>query len=325
MTVLLLVTVFLATFGLATAAVLGGRRLFDDRADAPETLNVTEHTAIDWDVPVIVPQLLKEDALSTISIWDSLLAKVDGIEIMKVHMAEAGVNWTVGRLTAMMLLAGSATFAILWKMSWIPGLASLLVAAGAGSLPYMLVARRRNKRMRQLEEQFPDALDSLARAVRAGNPFSAGIELLTREVPQPLAGEFRRTLDERNLGKNWDAALVHMAQRIPIVEVSLFVAAVQLQSRTGGKLHEVLTKLAENMREASALRGEVRAIAAHGRLTGLILTLLPVGIAGIMAMVNPSHLLVLWKEETGRMMVSAAGICLVLAHFVIRKLMDIKV
>jgi tight adherence protein B len=323
MTILLVATVFVGTFALATAAVFGGRRLFDDRDDAPTQL-IGPESAIDWDTPVIAPQLLKGDALSTISVWDRLLANVDGIELMKSRLAEAGIAWSVGRLTAMMLLAGTATFAILWKMSWIPGVASVCVAFGAGSLPYLLVARRRSKRLRQFEEEFPEALDSLARAVRAGNPFSAGMELLVRETPQPLAGEIKRTLDERNFGANWDQALANLAQRIPIEEVSLFVAAVQLQSRTGGKLHEVLTKLAENMRESSALKGEVRAIAAHARLTGLILTLLPVGIAGVMAVVNPSHILILWTDETGRTMVSAALCGLVAAHFVMRKLLDIR-
>ncbi len=330
MTLLVIGAVFLATFALAAVAVIGGRKMMEQSAEPLERQAGTDPLAeegavIDWDAPVNAPTLLREDSLSTISFWDRILAKVDGVHILRIQLAEAGLRWSVGRLTSLMLLSAAATFAILWKMSWLPGLAAAGIATLAGFAPYTVVHRRRKQRLFLLEDQFPDALDTLARALRAGNPLSAGMELLTREVPQPLAGEFRKTLDERNLGVNWERALEHLAERIPVTEVSVFVAAVQIQSRTGGKLHEVLTKLAENMRESAALKGEIRAIASHGQLTGTILTLLPVGIAAMMAIVNPAHILVLWTNEVGRMMVAAAIACLVLAHFVIRKLMEIEV
>ncbi len=323
MSILVVVGVFLAVLALVAASVFGVQRLLEDTS--PDPGSAITDTGIDWDAPVNAPQLLKEDALSTISFWDRILARVDGIHIMKVHLAEADLRWSVGRLTAMMMLAGAATFAILWQMSWLSGLMVLLMAAAAAAAPYMAVRRRRRKRMAMLEEQFPEALDSLARAIRAGNPLSAALESLVGEIPGPLAGEFRKTLDERNLGTDWDAALEHLAERIPVAEISMFAAAVQLQSRTGGRLHEVLAKLAESMRDSAALKGEIRAIASHGRLTGLILTLLPLGIALMMSYVNPTHMLILWQLELGRDLIAAALASLVLAHVVIRKLMEIRI
>ena len=297
----------------------------DDIYGAAPPPAVQDDFEFDWLTPVHAPGLLNAESLSTISLWDRLLARFDGIEIMKQHLTQAGMQWTVGRLTSMMMLAGSATFAILWKMSWAATpvvLALSLLAAGA---PYLMVLRRRSKRLSKIEEQFPEALDSLARAVRAGNALSAALDLLARESPQPLAAELRRTVNQRNLGGNWDLALEGLAERVPISEVSVFVGALQLQTRAGGKLHEVLGKLAETMREAAALKGEIRSIAAHGKLTGGILTLLPVVIAGTMCYVNPQQMLVLWNDPVGHKLIWAALGCLVLAHVVIRKLVDIKI
>jgi tight adherence protein B len=315
--------VFLGIFALVAGAMLGMRKVLEDVG--PEAVPGLSENAIDWDEPVHAPQLLREETLSTISFWDRILARIDGIHIMRVHLAEADLRWSVGRLTAMMLLAGAATFAILWQMSWVAPLWALLAAVGAAGSPYLVVRRRRRKRLEKLEVQFPDALDSMARALRAGNPLVSAMETLAREIPSPLSGEFRKVLDERSLGTNWDVALGRLAERIPVAEVSMFVAAVQLQSRTGGRLHEVIAKLAESMRESAALKGEVRAIAAHGRLTGIILTLLPVAIAALMAYVNPGHMLILWRNELGRNLVAASLVSLVLAHLVIRKLLEIRI
>jgi len=123
----------------------------------------------------------------------------------------------------------------------------------------------------------------------------------------------------------WQRSLENLGQRIPLLEVNLFVAAVQLHTRTGGKLNEVMAGLAENMREEGALRGEVRAMAAHGKLTGVILTVLPLGIAAMMMVVSPSYMVVLWQHPMGKNLIAAALVCLLLAHVVIQKIVDIKI
>ena len=337
MVALLVLAVFALCFIVVIAVIAAGRHWsapppkpaeqypagMDEDTPAPPV--ATDAIAFDWLTPVNVPGLLNEESLSTISVWDRLLARFDGIEIMKHHLAQSGVRWTVGRLTSMMMLSGAATFAILWKMSWaaLPLVLGLSLAAAAG--PYLMVLRRRSKRLRKIEEQFPEALDSLARSVRAGNALSAALEILARESPQPLGAELRRTANQRTLGGNWDQALEGLARRIPIAEVSVFVGALQLQSRAGGKLHEVLAKLGETMRESAALKSEVRSIAAHGKLTGGILTLLPLVIACVMSYVNPQQMLVLWNDPLGHKLIWAALGCLVLAHIVIRKLVDIRI
>jgi len=149
--------------------------------------------------------------------------------------------------------------------------------------------------------------------------------MLVLEAPEPLATEMRITADERRLGGSWDEALANLANRVPLPDVSVFTAAVTLQNRTGGKLGEVLGRLAESMRETNALKSEVRSIAAHGRLTGNILTALPAFIAVMMSMVNPNYLETLWNHPSGKDLIAAALISLTAAHFVIRKMVDIKI
>jgi tight adherence protein B len=151
------------------------------------------------------------------------------------------------------------------------------------------------------------------------------MDMIATETLPPVSVEMRKTSAEANLGMGWTRALDNLGQRVPVLEVNLFIAAVQLHARTGGKLSEVLSGLAENMREAMALQGEIRSLAAHGKLTGVILTILPIGIAIMMMIVSPGYMQILFNHPYGKNLITAAVVCLVLAHFVIRKIVDIKV
>ena len=267
--------------------------------------------------------LLQTERLSSITFWDSILARFDFGALLKVRMDQADLRWSVGRVTSMMLLAGVVGLAV--GMRLLPLWGALLGGALAMMLPYGYISHRRNKRFQRFRENFPDVLDSLARALRAGYPLSAAMEMIASETVPPVSTEMRRTSTEANLGRGWPHALENLGERIPLLEVNLFIGAVQLHARTGGKLSEVISGLGETMRESLALQGEVRALAAHGKMTGAILTILPVGIAIMMMMVSPGYMQVLFDHPYGKPLIGAAIGCLVLAHFVIRKLVDIKV
>jgi tight adherence protein B len=312
---------FVATFGMVSAGVIGYRFLLERRALLGEEAHSAE-SGYEWVEPA---ELLKNDSLSTISFWDRLLTRVDYVKIMKVRLAESGLSWSVGRLTALMLLLGAIVLAVLVRLSWAGALLSVIGACLVSMVPYLYVLRIRRKRMEKFESQFADALDSLARALRAGHPLAAGMQMLVYEAPQPLSGEMRITAEERKLGRSWEQALDNLAVRVPLVEVSIFVAAVKLQNRAGGKLSEVLGRLSETMREAYALKSEVRSIAAHGKMTGRLLTVLPLLIAVMMAVVNPHYLAILWTHPIGKDLIAAAVLSLILAHLVISKLVDIKI
>ena len=270
------------------------------------------------------PAILKLDETSSIAPWGSLLNRFDFAELMRARLAESDLNWSVGRLAAMMLFIGAFSLLIFSGIDWLPAWLAILAAAGCASLPYLYVLRLRARRFREFEAQFPDALEFLARSLRAGHPVPMCLELLAQEEAPPLSVEMRTTAEERRLGLPLDQALDNLAKRMPLLNVRVFVAAVKLQSRTGGKLGEALSSLAENMREAASVEGEVRALAAHGRVTGVVLTVLPLGIAALMTAVNPGYLDILFESPTGKEMVVACALALVAAHFVIRKIVDVK-
>lgn len=268
-------------------------------------------------------RLFRSQHLSTLEFWDSLLSRFDFIENLRTRIGQADLEWSVGRVTLAMLLSGAVTLAILAKVvsPWIALGGAALVAL----TPYLYILRRREKRFLKFRENFPDVLDSLARALRAGYPLPAAMEMIAGETMPPVSVEMRKTSVEANLGMGWPQALQNLGRRIPLLEVNLFISAVQLHARTGGKLSEVLGSLAENMRESVSLIGEVRSLAAHGKLTGVILTILPIGIAVMMMIVSPGYMVVLFKHPYGKNLITAAVVCLVLAHVVIRKIVDIKI
>lgn len=268
-------------------------------------------------------RLFRSERLSTLNFWDSLLARFDFIELLKERIAQAGLEWSVGRVTLAMLLSGTIALAILLK--FVAVWAALMGAVLIAYIPYGYILHLRKKRFHKFAEYFPDVLDSLSRALRAGYPLSASMEMISAETLPPVSTEMRKTSAEANLGMGWPQALEDLGRRVPLLEVNLFIAAVQLHARTGGKLSDVLSGLAENMREAFSLQGEVRSLAAHGKLTGVILTILPIGIAIMMLVVSPGYMQVLFNHPYGKNLITAAVVCLVLAQLIIRKIVDIKV
>lgn len=314
-----IIAFFVATFLLIAIAVVVGwmamRKITGEQTD--ESLREQETAG--------GSPLLRNERLSTISVWDSLLGKFDFFGIVNTHLEQADLNWSVGRLTSLMLLAGAAAWAFLRTPEWIPGWFALIGGVFFAALPYLYVLRLRRKRFEKFQELFPDALDSLARAMRAGYPFAAALNTVASEAVAPVSAELRKAAAEVNLGMPWSQALENLGRRVPLLEMNMFNAAVLLHARTGGKLSEVISGLAETMRENTALQGEMRALAAHGKLTGIVLTLIPVAIACIMAVVSPTYIAVLLAYPYGKDMIAAAVACLILAHFVIRRIVDLKV
>ncbi len=309
---------FTFVFLLAMIAVTVAWMGFLKRSAEESEIALTEVAAGDEESTIF-----RSERLSTLGFFDSVLNRFDFFEILRVHIAQAELDWSVGRVVSAMLLTGTVVLLVLLR--FVVPLAAIAAAIGAAFAPYAYILRKRNKRFLKFRENFPDVLDSLARALRAGYPLSASMDMIANETLPPVSAEIRKTATEANLGMGWHRALDNLGNRMPLLEVHLFTSAVQLHARTGGKLSEVLTGLAENMREGIALQGEVRSLAAHGKLTGAILTILPIGIAIMMMVVSPGYMQVLFNHPWGKNLITAAVVCLVLAHFVIRKLVDIKV
>ncbi len=270
------------------------------------------------------PGVIRDDDLSTIHVWALLLERFSHVEELRRTIAEANLKWTVGRLTLMMLLGGSATAALLWQVGFVPLLPGALVSALVAAAPYLYIRQARRRRFRRFAAQFPEALDSLTRALKAGYPISAAMELLALEQPEPLASEMRRTREEWNLGVGWDQALDHLSDRVPLAEVAVFVAAVKMQNRAGGRLNDVLGRLGETMRENAALESEIRAISAHSRITGMVLTVLPIVIGLMMFLVSPEYMAILLRRPEGRTILGVAALSNIAAHFIINRVARVR-
>lgn len=241
-------------------------------------------------------------------------------------LEQAGMRWSTHRLVNTSLAASVGGWAVAWLM--LPGQFqkySYVPALAAGALPLLYVIRKRKARLKRFEELFPDSLEFVARSMRAGHAFSVSLEMIHREFQEPLAGEFRRTFEEHNLGLPLDVALQKLARRIPSLDVHFFVSAVLLQKRTGGNLAEILDKLAYVIRERFKLRGRIRAISAHGRMTGAALTCIPIAVAVIMFYTNPDYVKFFFTDDVGNIMLGGAAILQCIGYAIIKQIVKIEV
>jgi tight adherence protein B len=191
-------------------------------------------------------------------------------------------------------------------------------------VPFQVVRFKATKRMRKFEEQFPDTIDLIARALRAGHAFTTGLALAAEEAPQPAAGEFRLLYDQQNFGMPLPDALRAFAARLPLLDARFFVTAVLTQRESGGNLSEILSNLANVTRERFKVKRQVRVISAHGRITGWVLSGLPPSLAGAFLITSPNHILTLVRDPLGVRMILLALVLQVIGTLIIRKLVDIE-
>jgi len=317
------IVIFLMIFGAAAAAGAAAWNVTESKRK--RTLDRRLQRSLDQHAPELEADLLKKNVTSGVAWWARLLDRFPFTETMRKHLTQAALRWSVGLLVALMLVSGILALNLLLRLWFVP---VYLVPVGAGLaafFPYGYVLRKRTIRMERFEEQFPEALDFLARAMRAGHAFSISLELLADESADPVGGEFRQTFDEHSLGLPLEVALPNLGRRMPMLDVRFFVAAVLLQTRTGGNLSEILTNLSYVIRERFKLKGQVRSFSAHGRMTGRILTLLPVVVVLLMLVVNPAYMRSLYQYPYGKHLIGGAIVMQGLGYLVIRKIVNIRV
>ena len=264
------------------------------------------------------------EQLSAVKGLDAVLARASRLSgWLQQLLARAGMKLTVGGL----LLASACVFAGTWlAIAWIARLQWLGLAAGAllAFAPLQFVRFKATKRMRTFEEQFPDTIDLIARALRAGHAFTTGLALTAEEAPQPVAGEFRLLYDQQNFGMPLADALKAFAERVPLLDAQFFVTAVLTQRESGGNLAEILSNLANVTRERFKVKRQVRVISAHGRITGWVLSGLPPSLAGAFMIMSPNHIMTLVKDPMGVPMILGALFLQITGTLIIRKLVDIE-
>lgn len=198
-------------------------------------------------------------------------------------------------------------------------------AALGFSLPFLVLRFKRTRRFRAFEEQFPESLDLIARALKAGHAFATGLKMVADELPDPVGPEFRKTFDEQNFGLPLKDALENLTHRIPLLDVRFFATAVLIQRETGGNLSEILENLAHVVRERFKILRQVRVHTAHGRFTGWVLLALPAVLCIALAFINPDHMNLLFREPMGQMMLIAAIVMQTIGYLWIQQVIKIEV
>ena len=270
-------------------------------------------------------QLVREAEIQ--NILARVLARFRFMDRLELILEQAGKSWTGSKFLSVSCAALVVGYLLGLKFHFIfaPQLAGLFLGALGGSMPLIFLLRKRAKTIAAFEEQFPEALDFLARSMRAGHGFSIAMELLSTDSPDPLGGAFRRVSNDLQLGASLDAAFGKLLILVPLIDVRFFVSSVLLQQETGGNLGEILTKLAQIIRERFRLKGQVKAASAHGRVTGLVLVLMPAAVVAFMAVSSPQYLLGMAAEQMGRYMIYGAIGGQIIGYFVIQKIVNIKV
>lgn len=226
------------------------------------------------------------------------------------------------------LLMTLATAAGLAGAAWILGAPLLVVglaAALGAALPYLYVSRKRTKRLRAFEEQFPEAIDLLTRAIRAGHPISSGMRMVADEAPAVVAEEFRQAFEEQRFGLPFQDSLLNLVERVDLVDVRIFVTALLIQRDVGGNLAEILDNLAETIRGRFYIRRQLRVYTAQGRLSGWVLGLLPVVVAGAIHLIQPTYLLVLFDNPGGLILLGSAVLLQLVGVLWIRAIINIDI
>ena len=237
---------------------------------------------------------------------------------------QSGVRTTPGAIILISITLGAvaAFLALLFvRVPYAP-----LVAGAAGAVaPIAWLLQKRSARLKRFEEQFPEALDLLSRAIRAGHAFQTAMGMVADELPPPVGPEFKKTFDQQNFGLPLRDALNEMAARVAVIDVRFFVIAVLIQRETGGNLSEILDNLASVVRERFKIRRQVRVHTAHGRFTGYVLLALPAALGVALTFINPDHMNLLFREHMGQMMLLAAIGLQAVGFFWIRKVIKIEV
>src|SRR5580692_4160395 len=274
--------------------------------------------------------LLRDEMLSRIPAIDNLLRRSSRISNLQPFLEQANLKIRAGNILMLCVSSGLVlgVIGILMASSLPPNQALLFAAVGlvlGGFLPYSYASYRRTKRFQKFEELFPEAIDTLARAVRAGHAFTTALELIANELSEPVASEFRKLFEEQKFGLPVRDALMNLAERVPLVDVKFFVTAVMLQRETGGNLAEILDNLSYVIRERFKIMRQVRVYTAQGRLTMMLLMGLPPVIVVTMLLTSPAFIRPLFADPIGHALVVAGIVLQTLGYFVIRKIIQIQV
>ncbi len=266
----------------------------------------------------------EEKPLSKIAVLDVALNQVAAINLPITRLlSEADLDLSPGAFVLMTV--ASFLLGVFIAQRFFPaGWLVVLIGVATGTIPTFVVRFVRKQRLNKFEEQFPEAVELIARALRAGHAFATGLKMAAEEMPEPVGPEFRLLFDRQNYGASINDALRAFAERIPIIDARFFATAVLTQREAGGNLAEVLDRLAAVMRERFKVKREIRTKSAHGRITAWVLAGLPPSVALALFFISPEQMQLLLTDPLGQRMLMGAAALQILGTIVIRRLVDLR-
>lgn len=238
-------------------------------------------------------------------------------------LVQSGLNWTLGGFATRV-----AIVATVLALVCLAAFDRRLIALGAfvlgGVSPYLYVSWKKKRRISSLESQLPDAIDLIARAVRAGHPLSEGLRMASEEAPEPLASEFRVTFEEQKFGLPFEEALMGLGDRVEVVDVRILITAILVQREVGGNLSEILEQIAETMRARFTLKRQVRVYTAQGRMSGYTLAALPIVVGSLITFINPAYMRTLFQHPLGQALLVCATVLQGIGFLWIRRIVDVR-
>jgi len=315
--VILFIFLLLLTFGVMVWVLAPSKRQADIQRHLKDIGNLATGDAAGVSI-------LRQQALSSIP-WVNRLLSLSPVSF-RLHrfMLQAGSKWTAGALIlGSLLLATFVTAAATLLISSFP--IALAVGIVAGYLPFGYVLLKRDSRFRRFDAQLPEAIDLIARALRAGHSVMSAVEVVAQETSEPICSEFRIVFEEQNLGLPIREAMLNLVERMPIEDVRFLATAILVQKETGGNLAEILDKASAVMRERLRLKGQLRIYTAQGRMTGWVLCLLPFFVFIVINFVNHDYEKRLWTDPIGVRLLYAGLIMMALGIYAIRKIINIRV
>jgi tight adherence protein B len=319
-----IIIAFIVLFAIALLSVSVGLKFLESRRKKEVTSMLKTASG---EAPTPQTQLLKEIKESSNTLMDKLFRELDLVKKLQEYIKQADLTWSVegfGLFTLIGIVIGGVLGTRL-KMLPTAYAGPFLVGTILGLGPFLYVFQARRRRLGALEAQLPEALDFLSRSMRAGHAFAISLQMVGEELPDPMGREFRTLFNEHNLGAPLEVALRSMCDRIPLLDLRFFSSAVMLQKQTGGNLSDILTRLSYVIRERFRLRGQVKALSAHGRMTAMILGGMPIVTVIALLFVAPGYLNGMADDPDGKKLIGGAIVGQIIGNMVIRKIINIQV
>jgi tight adherence protein B len=279
------------------------------------------HSAHTEDMEVV---LARNELMSEIPWLNRSLVRMQAALQLKRMLDQADLHITPSRLV---MFSGMAGLLAALAASVISVSILLMLGAGllAASVPFVHVWWKRKKRFDAFLELLPDALDLMSRALSAGHAFSEALHMVSAEMPEPIATEFRKTYEEQNLGLSLKLALENLTQRIPLMDLRMCVTAIMIQRETGGNLAEILEKVAYTIRERFRIMGDLKTLTTSSRMSAWLLCGLPIFVTIVITIMNPEYMDILWKDHRGHYLIATAMFLQVTGMLIVRKILRIKI